>query len=151
MTWCTKDKNGVAPPVAGAQPYTLWRYVGSAARAPGRTGRRISSTLRAITAGKIFDAASVPAATPTRRADRHASVGNLLLRRHGGAVGGAEVPASVTADHGASNTITVSWSAYPGATSYNVYGRDGDVAPAQERHAGTSYVDSGPTKLTATR
>ena len=29
MTWCTKDKNG-APPVAAAQPYTLWRYTGSA-------------------------------------------------------------------------------------------------------------------------
>jgi prepilin-type N-terminal cleavage/methylation domain-containing protein len=28
ITWCTKDKNGSAPPGAGA-PYSLWRYVGT--------------------------------------------------------------------------------------------------------------------------
>src|SRR3954451_7473480 len=27
VTWCTRDKNGAAPPLAGAQPYTLWRSV----------------------------------------------------------------------------------------------------------------------------
>ena len=35
VTWCTKDKNGASPPVAGAQPYTLWRYTGSACSGTG--------------------------------------------------------------------------------------------------------------------
>ena len=34
VTWCTKDRNGATPPVAGAQPYTLWRYVGSTCSPP---------------------------------------------------------------------------------------------------------------------
>ena len=48
VTWCTKDANGSRRrPSRGAQPYTLWRYVGSDARvrrAPGRRGRRTSSS-----------------------------------------------------------------------------------------------------------
>ena len=59
VTWCTKDKNGVSPPVAGAQPYTLWRYTGSTCSG---TGTKWASNLvdkadaPSITAGKIFGA-----------------------------------------------------------------------------------------------
>ena len=68
MTWCTKDKNGATPPVAGAQPYTLWRYTGSACSG---TGTKWASNLvdkvdaPSISAGKIFGAAFVPAASLT--------------------------------------------------------------------------------------
>src|SRR4029453_9243372 len=64
---------------------------------------------------------------------------------------GAEVPgnvASLTIASGLTNTITVSWSLYSGATSYNVYGRDGVAQRLMKNGTGTSYVDTGPTKLT---
>jgi prepilin-type N-terminal cleavage/methylation domain-containing protein len=35
ITWCTKDKNGNAPPGAGA-PYSLWRYSGTTCSGTGR-------------------------------------------------------------------------------------------------------------------
>jgi prepilin-type N-terminal cleavage/methylation domain-containing protein len=35
ITWCTKDKNGNAPPGAGA-PYSLWRHVGSTCSGTGK-------------------------------------------------------------------------------------------------------------------
>jgi type II secretory pathway pseudopilin PulG len=35
ITWCTKDKNGNAPPGAGA-PYSLWRYNGASCTGTGR-------------------------------------------------------------------------------------------------------------------
>ena len=68
MTWCTKDKNGVSPPVAGAQPYTLWRYTGSTcSRHRDEMGvqSRGQGDAPSVTAGKIFGAASVPAASLT--------------------------------------------------------------------------------------
>ena len=157
VTWCTKDKNGATPPVAGAQPYTLWRYTGSACSG---TGTQWASNLvdkldaPSITAGRIFGAASVPVASLTP-----ASTGGTLAS---GAysydvtavlASGAEVPgtvASTTIASGLTNQITVSWSAYTGATSYNVYGRDGGgLRLLKSVTAGTSYVDTGPTKLTA--
>jgi prepilin-type N-terminal cleavage/methylation domain-containing protein len=35
ITWCTKDKNGNAPPGAGA-PYSLWRYSGGTCSGTGQ-------------------------------------------------------------------------------------------------------------------
>ena len=69
---------------------------------------------------------------------------------------GVEVPgtvASITTASGPSNKITVDWSAwasaYPGA-SYNVYGwDDGGLRLLKNVSSGTSYVDTGPTKVTA--
>jgi prepilin-type N-terminal cleavage/methylation domain-containing protein len=155
VTWCTKDKNGTAPPVPGAQPYTLWRYTGSTCSG---TGTKWASNLvdktdaPAITAGKIFDAARVPAATLTSAS----TGGTLLAGTYSYMVSaklgsGAEVPgtlASVTLASGLTNTITVTWSLYSGATSYNVYGRDGSGLRLLKNVTGTSYVDTGPTKLT---
>jgi hypothetical protein len=154
VTWCTKDKNGTAPPVAGAQPYTLWRYTGSACSG---TGTKWASDLvdktdaPAITAGRIFDAARVPAATLSSAS----SGGTLLAGIYSYMVtavfsSGAEAPgtvASLTVASGLTNTITVSWSLYSGASSYNVYGRDGSGVRLLKNVTGTSYVDTGPTKL----
>jgi prepilin-type N-terminal cleavage/methylation domain-containing protein len=155
VTWCTKDKNGTSPPVAGAQPYTLWRYTGATCSG---TGIKWASNLvdktdaPAITAGKIFDAARVPAAT----LGSASTGGTLLAGTYSYMVtaklgSGAEVPgtlATLTVASGLTNTITVTWSLYAGATSYNVYGRDGSGLRLLKNVTGTSYVDTGPTKLT---
>ena len=155
VTWCTKDKDGVAPPVAGAQPYTLWRYTGAACTG---TGTKWASDLvdktdaPAITAGRIFDAARLPAPSLTS-----ASTGGTLLsgtyfyQVTAVVSSGAEVPgtvASLTIASGLTNAVTVSWPLYSGATSYNVYGRDGIGLRLLKNVTGTSYVDTGPTKLT---
>ena len=154
VTWCTKDKNGASPPVAGAQPYALWRYTGSACSG---TGTKWASNLvdtASITAGRIFGAASVPAPslTPATTGGTLAS-GAYSYDVTAVLASGAEVPgtvASVTVASGLTNKITVTWSAYTGATSYNVYGRDGGgLRLLKNVTAGTSYVDTGPTKLTA--
>jgi prepilin-type N-terminal cleavage/methylation domain-containing protein len=47
ITWCTKDKNGNAPPGAGA-PYSLWRYTGTTCSG---TGRKWADYL---TTGQVF-------------------------------------------------------------------------------------------------
>ena len=66
--------------------------------------------------------------------------------------GGVEVPgtvASVTIASGLTNKVTVSWAAYTGATSYNVYGWDSSVLRLLKNvTSGLSFVDTGPTKLT---
>ncbi len=56
ITWCTKDKNGASPPVAGA-PYTLWRYRGSACSGNGRVlADYLTDTTAspAVNGGKVF-------------------------------------------------------------------------------------------------
>jgi prepilin-type N-terminal cleavage/methylation domain-containing protein len=155
VTWCTKDKNGTTPPVAGAQPYTLWRYTGSTCSGSGiqwASDLVDKTDAPSITAGKIFNASRVPAATLTPAS----SGGTLLAGAYSYEVtavltSGAEVPgtlASLTIASGLTNQITVSWPAYSGASSYNVYGRDGSGLRLLKNTNGTSYVDTGPTKLT---
>jgi prepilin-type N-terminal cleavage/methylation domain-containing protein len=57
ITWCTKDKDGHAPPGSGA-PYSLWRYVGSPCKYPDDgTGRKWADYL---TIDQIFTAYSPP-------------------------------------------------------------------------------------------
>ena len=159
VTWCTKDKNGTAPPVAGAQPYTLWRYTSSTCSG---TGTKWASNLvdkadaPSVTAGKIFNASFVPAASLSQAT----TGGTLASGTYSYEVtallaGGFEVPgvvASVTvANTSLRNTITVDWSAspYPGAASYNVYGRDSSGLRLLKNVTSgtTSYVDTGPTSL----
>jgi prepilin-type N-terminal cleavage/methylation domain-containing protein len=55
VTWCTKDKNGTTPPVAGAAPYTLWRYTGTSCSG---TGRQWAGSL---TTGTVFTTYTAPA------------------------------------------------------------------------------------------
>ena len=103
VTWCTKDKNGATPPVAGAQPYTLWRYTGSACSG---TGTKWASNLvdkvdlPSVAAGKIFDAVRLPAATLTQAT----SGGTLASGTYSYVVtavlaGGVEVPGTVGVRH----------------------------------------------------
>ena len=153
VTWCTKDKNGSAPPVAGAQPDTLWRYVGTSCTG---TGTQWASNLvdnGSTTAGKIFSAAFVSSPTLTSAT----SGGTLPSGTYSYEVtavlsGGAEVPGAITSinvnSSSLTNAITVSWAAYPGATSYNVYGDGSTVRLLKNVTVGTSYVDNGPTSLT---
>jgi prepilin-type N-terminal cleavage/methylation domain-containing protein len=54
ITWCTKDKNGNAPPGVGA-PYSLWRYSGSTCSG---TGQKWADYL---TVHQIFTAYTAPA------------------------------------------------------------------------------------------
>ena len=157
VTWCTKDKNGTTPPAVGAQPYTLWRYTGSACTG---TGTRWASDLvdkidaPSITAGKIFDATRLPAASLTSSSAPGSTLpsGTYLYEVTAVIAGGVEVPgtvASITIASGLTNQVTVSWSPYTGATSYNVFGRDGSgLRLLKNVTTGTSYVDTGPTKLT---
>jgi prepilin-type N-terminal cleavage/methylation domain-containing protein len=161
VTWCTKDKNGATPPVAGAQPYTLWRYTGSACSG---TGTRWASDLvdkvdvPSISAGQIFGAAFAPAGAgfvPAASLTPASTGGTLLSGTYSYDVtavlaGGVEVPgtvASVTIASGLTNQITVNWAAYTGATSYNVYGRDGSGLRLLKNVTSSSYVDTGPTSL----
>jgi hypothetical protein len=155
VTWCTKDKNGATPPVAGAQPYTLWRYTGSTCSG---TGTKWASDLvdktdaPAITAGRIFDAARLPAPSLSSASSGGTLLsGTYLYQVTAVLASGAEIPgtvASLTIASGLTNTITVGWTLYTGATSYNVYGRDGSGLRLLKNVTGTSYVDTGPTKLT---
>jgi prepilin-type N-terminal cleavage/methylation domain-containing protein len=156
VTWCTKDKNGTTPPVAGAQPYTLWRYTGTACSGTGTrwASNLVDSGTPSVTAGRIFGAAFVPAPSLTSASTGGTLAAGTYSYDVTAVIAGAvEVPgtvASVTIASGLTNKITVSWPAYTGATSYNVYGRDvSGLRLLKNVTAGTSYVDTGPTKLTA--
>jgi prepilin-type N-terminal cleavage/methylation domain-containing protein len=163
VTWCTKDKNGASPPVAGAQPYTLWRYTsatcGSGTGTPWVTNLVDKTDAPSIAAGKIFDSSRVPAASSLTSATTGGTLGPGTYSYDVTAVlaSGAEIPgavASLTIASGLTNKITLSWSAYvpvtSTVTSYNVYGRDGaGLRLLKNVTSGTSYVDLGPTSLTA--
>ena len=145
VTWCTKG---------GAQPYTLWRYTGGAnCSSPGGTkwvSNLVDNTSPSVAAGKIFKAGLVPDAllTPTT-----ATGGTLQLGTYWyevtAIVGGGEVPGVAASVSVASpnNAVTVSWPAYPSATSYNVYGRASNGVALLKNVTGTSYLDPGPTSL----
>jgi type II secretory pathway pseudopilin PulG len=155
VTWCTRDKNGASPPVAGAQPYTLWRYVAGSCAG---TGTQWASNLvdnpanPAVAAGKIFNTALVSAPTLTSPTTGGTlPSGTYSYEVTAVLAGGAEVPGPVTSIAVTSstftNSVTVSWPAYTGAVSYNVYG-DGVSVRLLKNTAATSYVDTGPTSLT---
>ena len=106
-----------------------------------------------ISAGRIFNTVSLGAATLTPAS----TGGTLAAGTYSYAVtavlaGGEEVPgtaASATLASEPPNQISLSWSPYPGAASYNVYGWDDDgLRLLKNVTSGTSYVDTGPTKLT---
>ncbi len=158
VTWCTK------PAASGGQPYTLWRYTGPdncSTPTPITPPTKWASDLvdkvdaPSISAGKIFNTVFLGAATlsstttgGTMAAGTYSYVVTAVL------AGGEEVPGTVvsrTLASGPPAQITVDWStsAYPGATSYNVYGWDGDgLRLLKSVTSGTSYTDTGPTKLT---
>jgi prepilin-type N-terminal cleavage/methylation domain-containing protein len=153
VTWCTKDTNGNLPPI---QPYTLWRYVGATCPTTPLGGTKWASTLvdnGSVTAGKIFSAAFVSAPTFTSvTTGGTLPSGTYSYEVTAVLASGAEVPGVLTAftltNTSLTNAITVSWLPYSGASSYNVYGRDGSsVRLLKNVTVGTSYTDNGPTSL----
>jgi len=50
FTWCVKDANDTAPPVATATPFTLWRYEGDTPTCPA-SGARVKWADHVTTAG----------------------------------------------------------------------------------------------------
>jgi prepilin-type N-terminal cleavage/methylation domain-containing protein len=155
VTWCTKDKNGATPPVAGAQPYTLWRYTGSTCSG---TGTKWASFLvdkadaPSVFAGNIFGAAFVGPASLSESGGGTLDAGTYSYEVTAVLAGGVEVPGTVVSRTIASGKrITVNWgtSPYVGALSYNVYGWNGSgLRLLKNVPSGTSFVDTGPTELT---
>lgn len=154
VTWCTRDNTGTAPPAAGAQPYTLWRYVGASCTGTGTqwASNLVDNGTPSVAAGKIFNASFVSAPTLTSGTTGGTlPSGTYSYEVTAVLAGGAEVPGPVTSitvtNSSLTNSVTVSWSAYPGAVSYNVYGDGSSVRLLKNVTVGTSYVDSGPTSL----
>jgi prepilin-type N-terminal cleavage/methylation domain-containing protein len=168
VTWCTKDKNGNAPPGAGG-PYTLWRYVGSACS--GGSGQRWASNI--VDAGAVNGNVFVTYSPPTQPAmapplltlaSTSGTLGSSTLDTTFGYVidpvtAAGEQPgleATVTLSAGtASKALTLDWSGscppYSGVTDYKIYGR----TPGSEQLlttvneptpcAVTSFTDNGST------
>jgi type II secretory pathway pseudopilin PulG len=65
VTWCVKDKNGSAPPVAGATPYTLWRYVAASCAGTGQGQATGIVEATPVTLGKIFRTYTAPSGVQT--------------------------------------------------------------------------------------
>ena len=140
FTWCA---------VGAAPTWALWRYAGSSCSG---TGRKMADSLSSNSLFTYNRASAGPV--------QNAPVPNVVT---GGAfkpgtytydvtavlASGLEVsgtPISKTILTGTASQITVSWAAYTGAVSYNVYGRDNNTAAGLRKLASppagsTSYVD----------
>jgi prepilin-type N-terminal cleavage/methylation domain-containing protein len=143
VSWC----------VSGATaPYTLKRYVGSTC-----SGSNVRTWANSLSSSAVFSynrasASLVPAPALTQAASG-GTLGSGTYKYDVTAVlaSGVEMSgtiASVVVSSGSTNKITVSWSAYTGAVSYNVYGRDDGSDTAQGLRlltstTSTSYVDTG--------
>jgi len=142
FTWCV---TGVAA------PYVLWRYVGSSCSGTGvRKAESLSSSAvfsynRAV-AGPVL-ATPVPGSTV---ADGFFKPGTYAYTvtavTSNGEVSGSIQKVTISAS--TPNQITLSWAAYTGAVSYNIYGRDdGTTTTEGLRLIGntttTSFVDLG--------
>src|SRR4051794_18339293 len=125
VTWCMQDRNGIAPPAAGAQPYTLWRYVGSACSGTGTSWASNLVDAPSVAAGKIFDASFLPAATLTQ-----AGTGMLPSATYSyvvtAVVGGSQGPRGVTSLT-PPNAGTPHWAAHARPTSCKQDGRGGGL------------------------
>jgi len=136
-TWCTA--------VSGAL-FTLWRYVGGSCS--GSTGRRVATRL---VTNQVFTYGTVAVNTPSVTSTGGALVADTYfyvvtaVDSAGKESSGGIASTAVT---GNTNQITLSWAAYTGAVSYNVYGRD-DVATTTKglkklaNTTLTSYTDNG--------
>jgi hypothetical protein len=111
----------------------------------------VDSASPSIAAGKIFNGLSVPAASLNLSGTTGGTLqaGTYWYEVTAVLSSGAEVPgvAKSVSITSAQNAVSVSWSAYSGAVSYNVYGRGSNGVALLKNVTGTSYVDSGPTSL----
>ena len=147
FTWCA----------AGASaPFALWRYAGSACTGTGlRKAESLASnaifTYNRATAGPVQLPAS-PTPGPSV-ANGYFTPGTYSYDVTAVVAGGVEISGAIkstTIATGSPNQITLNWSAYPGAVSYNVYGRDDGTRTAEGLRrlatvsgGTTSYVDLG--------
>jgi len=145
FTWCAA---GASP------PYALWRYAGSACSGTGmRKAKSLASntifTYNRATAGPVqMPASPAPGASVT---NGYFKPGTYSYDVTAVVAGGVEISGaikSVSIASGSPNQITVSWGSYPGAVSYNVYGRDDGSTTAEglRRLASVSttfYTDLG--------
>nr|MBA2383903.1 hypothetical protein [Actinomycetota bacterium] len=141
FTWCA---------TGGPASYALWRYASSSCSGTGRMRADLLTSNAVFTYSRT---AILPAPT-------------LAGAATGGALGperyvydvtavdaaGKETSgtnSSITFAAGDENKVTVSWSPYTGAVSYNVYGRDDGTSTVEGLRllattTSTSYVDTGP-------
>ena len=100
-----------------------------------------------VTAGTIFDASPVPAATLTH-ADRHASVGHLLVRRHGGCRRTASSRASSPPSPGF-ECGDAQLAGLPGGDAVQTSSAATATSGLLKNvTAGTTFIYSGPARLT---
>ena len=145
VTWCA----------AGASaPYTLWRYEGTACSGTGRRKAEslASSTIFTYNRATPGPVQASPVAGPSV-ANGYFKPGTYSYDVTAVVSGGVEISGSiksVTIPAGSPNEIALSWSSYPGAVSYNVYGRDDGTTTAEGLRrlatvpgGTTSYTDLG--------
>jgi hypothetical protein len=114
----------------------------------------VDNSTPSVTAGKIFNSAfvSAPTLVPATTGGT-LPVGTYSYEVTAVLASGVEVPGAISAPlsvtAGVTNKVTVSWSSYPGAASYNVYGNNANSVRLLKNvpAATTSYVDTGPTSL----
>ena len=142
FTWCA----------VGASPtWALWRYAGSSCS--GVTGRKMARSLISnsiFTYNRANTGPSISSIVPNVVTGGIFKPGTYTydvtaVLASGLEVSGTPVP-TIPPLSSAASQITVTWAAYPGAVSFNVYGRDNNNADGlrklANRQAGsTSYVD----------
>lgn len=140
ITWCV--------PTSGAGssiPYNLNRFVGSCGSGTGVTWAS------SLFSNAIFSATVAPAASLASASSGGTLGSGVYVYDVAPVISGAVelpgTPASLSIASGTTNKITLTWSAYSGAASYNVYGRDTSGVRFLTNTTGLSYVDIGPTSL----
>ena len=149
FTWCT---------VGASAPYELWRYSGSSCTGTGiRRAESLASnavfTYNRASAGPVqtTPVAGGWVAGGFFQPENTYSYDVTALTSAGTEISGSVQSLTIVpmADRSLSpSQITVSWSAYAGAVSYNVYGRDDGATTAEglrllTNTTLTSYVDFG--------
>lgn len=141
FTWCA---------TGASAPYALWRYDNSACSGTGRK----RADLLASNAVFTYSRTAILAAPTLVGAATGGTLGPETYVYDVTAVDAAGKETSgtnrsITFATGNENKVTVSWSAYAGAVSYNVYGRDDGSTTVEglrllANTPSTSYVDTGP-------
>jgi prepilin-type N-terminal cleavage/methylation domain-containing protein len=147
FTWCA----------VGASPtWALWRYAGSSCS--GVTGRKMARSLISnslFTYNRASTGPAISTIVPTTLTGGVFKPGTYTYDVTAVLASGLEVsgtPSSKTISVAASQ-MTVSWPAYTGAVSYNVYGRDNNTAAGLRKLASlgsTSYVDDYSVAVNST-
>jgi hypothetical protein len=152
FTWCA----------VGASPtWALWRYEGSACSGLGRktADELISNSLftyNRASPGPVQTASSpVAGASMTGGAFKPGTYSYDVTAVLASGLEVSGTIKSVTILTGTPSQVTISWETYPGAVSYNVYGRDNATAAGLRRLASpgagsTSYVDDSSVSVNST-